>query len=162
MTAWPIYVYSTEIDGCENRSSLTIVPYPVYSLFVHLMVELSWTEVVQHERPCYWHTQTVCPRIPWSPLGPLYTNSAVMACPGDLMSGRATCVSLRGCRWLVPQLRSLSGGSGCRQWAPRCASLPRHSRSLLCLPKWHRSGLMMPSAPRSRSVSKAIYSHLLR
>lgn len=42
------------------------------------------------------------------------TNSSVMAFLGDLMSPRATCVSLGGRRGLVPQLQPLSRGSGRR------------------------------------------------
>lgn len=55
---------------------------------------------------------TACLCIPWSPLGPLQPNSAVMAFLGDLMSPRATCVSWGGRRGLVPQLQPLSRGSG--------------------------------------------------
>lgn len=109
-----------------------------------------------------WRVRTACPRIPWSPLGPLEPNSAVMASLGDLMSPQATCVRLGGRRGRVPQLQPLSGGSGRRQQALRHPPLPRHSHRLPCLPKWHWSSLMTASALRSRRISEAIYSHLLR
>lgn len=55
MNVSQIYVYSTKIvDGCGNRNRLANVACPVYSPFLHLMVELSLTEVGKHERSDYW------------------------------------------------------------------------------------------------------------
>lgn len=54
MNVSPIYVYSSKIvDGCGNRNRLANVVRPVYSPFLHLMVELSLTEVGEHERSHY-------------------------------------------------------------------------------------------------------------
>lgn len=97
---------------------------------------------------------TACLCIPWSPLGPLQPNSAVMASLGDLMSPQATCVGLGGRRGRVSQLQPLSRGSGRCQWAQQHPLLPRHSHRLSCLPEMALiqpyDGVSLPVTPHFR------------